>query len=116
MQWAARDVFGRVLFLQAFDLRADSTSKDPHIQTLPLLPLQVHTLRVRAANGEVLSRVSASFARSDDSRRGLSIRNGVIEFVCTELPPELKVRANGYLEQTVNWTGPELEVILQPEP
>jgi hypothetical protein len=116
MQWAAKDSFERLLFQEAFELRASSTRKDPHLQTLPKLPLQVHTLRVRAASGELLARAHASFAVSKGSRRGISIRSGVIEFVGIELPPELKVRANGFAEQTVNWTGPELEVILQPEP
>ena len=111
MQWAAKDTFGRLLFAQAFDLRPGSTLENPHIETLPRL-----ALRVRAANGAVLARAYASFPTSDGSRRGISIRNGVIEFVGTELPPEMKLRAEGYVEQTVNWTGPELEVTLQPEP
>ena len=116
MQWAAKDAFERLIFQQAFDLRAGSTFKEPQIVTMPPLSLQKYTLRVRGVDGAVLPRAYASFAIPGGSRRGLSIQNGVMEFACTEFPPELKVRANGFVEQTVNWTGPELDVILQPEP
>lgn len=116
MQWVAKDRFERLLFHQAFDLRAGSTREDPHIATLPKLALRMHTLRVRAASGEVLPRAYASFPTPNGSRSGYSIRNGIIEFVSVELPPAFTIRADGYVEQTVNWTGPELEVVLQPEP
>lgn len=116
MQWAAMDSFQRIVFHEHFDLPADSSRENPYLRTLPKLPLQDFTLRVRTASGEVLARAHASFALPSGSLQGALIQNGIASFVAAELPPVLKVRASGYVEQSVNWTGPELEVILQPEP
>jgi hypothetical protein len=115
MQWAAKDSFHRIVFHEAFDLPAESTRENPHLRTLPQLPLQGFTLRVRTQSGEVLARAHSSFELPSGSREHILIQNGVTDFVAAQLPPPLKVRANGFVEQTVYWTGPELEVVLQPE-
>lgn len=111
-----QDPFGRALLDQSFQLQADSTFQEPQREVVPLsLPLQNYRLRVQDTSGEPLRNCTASWRVEEGHWQGSYLRNGTHSYLGTSPPPELRVAADGYVEQIVQWSGLEMTVVLQRE-